>query len=290
MQRTTLSMVTMMTSSNGNIFRVTGHLCGKFTGPRWISRTKASDAELWCFFDLRMNKRLSKQPWGWWFETLAWSLWRHRNDYANLTYSVNSIILSAVESSTTGEVQSLEVLHHFYKKISTVSQMLNHRPPYRGLIEVCGQTGTKFRNWRCNVTSLNVHGSLTQPYVIRIFQKVQCQMLVLTTMQLQQHGPLTRYVKLRVAQAPGTFPLPLHRTPLSSDPGIHHGMFVTHVPWCMSGSLTRGGGGKRILHSRRMRNPQFCASGKRPMASMERKGVQYTENFYRCTSQDTEHP
>ena len=39
----------MMTSSNGNIFRVTGHLCGKFTGPRWISRTKASDTELWCF-------------------------------------------------------------------------------------------------------------------------------------------------------------------------------------------------------------------------------------------------
>ena len=39
----------MMTSSNGNIFRVTGHLCGEFTGLRWIPRTKASDAELWCF-------------------------------------------------------------------------------------------------------------------------------------------------------------------------------------------------------------------------------------------------
>ena len=38
----------MMTSSNGNIFRVTGHLCGEFTGPRWIPPTKASDAELWC--------------------------------------------------------------------------------------------------------------------------------------------------------------------------------------------------------------------------------------------------
>ena len=35
----------MMTSSNGNIFRVTGHLCGEFTGPL----TKASDAEFWCF-------------------------------------------------------------------------------------------------------------------------------------------------------------------------------------------------------------------------------------------------
>ena len=39
----------MMTSSNGNIFRVAGHLCGEFTGPRWIPHTKASDAELWCF-------------------------------------------------------------------------------------------------------------------------------------------------------------------------------------------------------------------------------------------------
>ena len=40
----------MTTSSNGNIFRVTGPLCGEFIGHRWIPRTKASDAELWCFF------------------------------------------------------------------------------------------------------------------------------------------------------------------------------------------------------------------------------------------------
>ena len=36
------------------------------------------------FFDLRLNKRLSKQPWGWWFETPAWSLWRHRNVWKGL--------------------------------------------------------------------------------------------------------------------------------------------------------------------------------------------------------------
>ena len=41
--------LTMMTLSNGNTFHVTGHLCGEFTGHRWIPRTKASDAELWCF-------------------------------------------------------------------------------------------------------------------------------------------------------------------------------------------------------------------------------------------------
>ena len=69
----------MMTSSNGSIFRVTGSLCGEFTGHRWIPRTKASDAGLWCFFDLRLNKPLSKQSWGWWFEKLSHSLWRHCN-------------------------------------------------------------------------------------------------------------------------------------------------------------------------------------------------------------------
>ena len=42
-------LLSMMTSSNGNFFRVTGHLCGEFAGLRWIPRTKASDAELWCF-------------------------------------------------------------------------------------------------------------------------------------------------------------------------------------------------------------------------------------------------
>ena len=31
------------------------------------------------FFDLCLNKRLSKQSWGWWFETLSRPLWRHRN-------------------------------------------------------------------------------------------------------------------------------------------------------------------------------------------------------------------
>ena len=34
----------------------------------------------------------------------------------------------------------------------------------------------------------------------------------------------------------------LERTPLVSDPVMHHGTCVTHVPWCMSGSLTGGGG------------------------------------------------
>ena len=39
------------------------------------------------------------------------------------------------------------------------------------------------------------------------------------------------------------FPRHLHqRKPLVSDPGMHHGTCATHVPWCLSGSLSCGGG------------------------------------------------
>ena len=51
----------MMTSSNGNIFRVTV--------------TRNFDV----YFHLRPNNRLSKQSWGWLFETQSRPLWRHRN-------------------------------------------------------------------------------------------------------------------------------------------------------------------------------------------------------------------
>ena len=51
----------VITSTNGKNCRVTGPLWGESTGHRWIPLTKASDAKLWYFFDVRMNKRLSKQ-------------------------------------------------------------------------------------------------------------------------------------------------------------------------------------------------------------------------------------
>ena len=71
----------MMTSSNGNIFRVTGPLCGDFTGPGEFPAQRPVTRIFDVFFDLRPNKRLSKQPLGWWFETPSWSLWRHSNGY-----------------------------------------------------------------------------------------------------------------------------------------------------------------------------------------------------------------
>ena len=81
-------------------------------------------------------------------------------------------------------------------------------------------------------------------------------------------GPLARYVKWRVTQAPGkpgTFSPP----PRVSDSDMHHDTCVTHVLWCMPWSLTSGflwirWRGERSRDSRCMRNPQFYVSSKRP--------------------------
>ena len=70
----------IMTSSNGDIFRVTGHLCGEFTGPGEFPTQRPVTRSFDVFFDMRLNKQLSKQWWGWWFATLLRPLWRHRND------------------------------------------------------------------------------------------------------------------------------------------------------------------------------------------------------------------
>ena len=81
---TSIFPVFMMKSSNGNMFRVTGFyawnspvtawnspVTGEFPSHRPV--TRSFDV----FFDLRLNKRLSKQPRHQWFETPSGSLWRH---------------------------------------------------------------------------------------------------------------------------------------------------------------------------------------------------------------------
>ena len=71
----------MMTSSNGNIFRVTvlcagnSPVIGEFPAQRPV--TRSFDV----FFDLCLNERLSKQSRGWWFETPSRPLWHHNNEF-----------------------------------------------------------------------------------------------------------------------------------------------------------------------------------------------------------------
>ena len=45
------------------------------------------------FFDLRLNKRLGKQSWGWWLGTLSRPLWRHHSDilHGNVLQAMNGV-------------------------------------------------------------------------------------------------------------------------------------------------------------------------------------------------------
>ena len=75
-----LSRLLMVTSSNGNIFRVTGPLWGE-PSPfhRWIPSQRPVTRSFGVLCDLRLNNRLSKQHRRLWFKTPSRSLWRHCN-------------------------------------------------------------------------------------------------------------------------------------------------------------------------------------------------------------------
>ena len=68
-----------MTSSNGNIFRYWPFVRGIHRWPGEFPAQRLVTRSVDVFFDLHLYRRLSKQSWGWWFETPLHSLWRHCN-------------------------------------------------------------------------------------------------------------------------------------------------------------------------------------------------------------------
>ena len=103
----------MVTSSNGNIFRVTGHLCGEFTGPGEFPTQRPVTRSFDVLFDLRLNKRLNKQSWGWWFETLSRPLWRQCNEMWSLR-----TVLTSVPHGRTGYLNKRDIFSRFWLLIT----------------------------------------------------------------------------------------------------------------------------------------------------------------------------
>ena len=85
----------MMTSSN-ETFPALLAICagnspvtGEFPAQRPVMRSFD------VFFDLRLNKRLSKQSWGWWFETPSHPLWRHCSEFKSLLKSGHGRVIKS---------------------------------------------------------------------------------------------------------------------------------------------------------------------------------------------------
>ena len=74
------------------------------------------------FFDLRLNKRLSKHSWGCGFETLSWSLWRHHNVDACRKFG------RAIEALKYELLCCMQYRVKFYRDISRVYNIVNRIP------------------------------------------------------------------------------------------------------------------------------------------------------------------
>ena len=77
------------------------------------------------YFDLRPNERLSKQWWGWWFETLSRSLWRHRN----VEKLPQLVVLQIFQGSypSCGESLNHNTLSHYhYTHIEHISENITY--------------------------------------------------------------------------------------------------------------------------------------------------------------------
>ena len=60
-------------------------ICAGDSGsPPWFPAQRPVTRSFDVFFDLHLNKRLSKQWWSWWFETPSRPLWRHRNGWHDM--------------------------------------------------------------------------------------------------------------------------------------------------------------------------------------------------------------
>ena len=117
----------MMTSSNGNLFLATGPLCGDSPVAGDFPAQRPVTPSFDVFFDLRLNKQLSKQSWGWWFETPSRPLWRHCNVIYNFRFdyddegfrSMMTVINAFLQSNTLLSVANM------YPYVAEVALFLN---------------------------------------------------------------------------------------------------------------------------------------------------------------------
>ena len=152
-----------MTSSNGSIFRITGHLCGEFTGHLWIPCTKASGTEL-CF--------LWSAPWvyGWVNNCEAGALRRHHAHY--------DIIVNTLRPSQNGRHFPYNIFKYIFMNENVwipfeISLKFVHKGPINNIPAL-----VQIMAWHCPgdkplsepiMVSLLTHICVTRPQWVKVF-------------------------------------------------------------------------------------------------------------------------
>ena len=105
-------------------------IAGEFPAQRPV--TRSFDV----FFDLRLNKRLSKQCWCWWFETPSRPLWRHCNGHS-------LSLLAAVVIQWNGNV--ISTMWNFHR-------WLHRKLSFWHLVQLVMKICSKWRHFYFSVT------------------------------------------------------------------------------------------------------------------------------------------
>ena len=96
---------------------------GEFPAQRLVTRSFDG------FFDLRLNKRLSKQWWRWWFETPSRPLWRHCNDMSWEYFTSVLLIVSLDDTVIAFNLLSVVFV--------VVVVLWNYKPRTRPRLQTC---------------------------------------------------------------------------------------------------------------------------------------------------------
>ena len=133
----------------GNMFRVTGHLCGEFTGCRGIPAKLPVTRSFDVFFDLQLNRRLGKRSWDWWFETPSRSSWSHCNGLPNVERSFDHY------KDNTAEQPSLPNIYRWFQMITA-----KWSREFVGSLRTCWSISSGERkqigNWNIQIFEANV--------------------------------------------------------------------------------------------------------------------------------------
>ena len=120
------------------------------------------------FFDLRLNTRLSKQPWGWWFDKPSRPLWRHCNDY--FPYSDPDVGLADLSKNT--QIPSYSGIHSWYLGSEQNNKILQTAFPQKlswdkMLVVWYSFYWIKWPSWRLELSANRVFVHTDQPVTSR---------------------------------------------------------------------------------------------------------------------------
>ena len=153
---------------------------GEFSSQRPVTRS------FYVFFDLRLNKGLSKQSWGWWFETPSWPSWCH----CNAIVTFDTVLSRPSWPGISNPISSLiffqlwtEHIHTFYEQYWT--QRYNQAYFYK-------------HYWTQGYNQAYIHMYLTYVSDVYILRRVVALLIHVTTCHLfsvkQLPEPITYFL------------------------------------------------------------------------------------------------